>query len=84
MRSNQLIGGFAALEWAEAVTLISDDHVPDDVYEKVRLHFSEKELSDLTLAVATINGWNRLLISSRAVPGEYQPAKPPHVEKKSA
>jgi alkylhydroperoxidase family enzyme len=69
----------AALEWTEAVTLISDDHVPDEVYEKVRLHFSEKELSDLTLAVATINGWNRLLISSRAVPGEYQPAKPSHV-----
>jgi hypothetical protein len=45
------------------------------------LHFSEKELSDLTLAVATINGWNRLLISSRAVPGQYQPAKPSRVEK---
>jgi AhpD family alkylhydroperoxidase len=65
----------AALQWTEAVTLISDGHVPDEVYEKVRLHFSEKELSDLTLAVATINGWNRLLISSRAVPGEYQPSR---------
>lgn len=65
----------AALQWTEAVTLISDGHVPDEVYEKVRLHFSEKELSDLTLAVATINGWNRLLISSRAVPAEYQPSR---------
>jgi AhpD family alkylhydroperoxidase len=66
----------AALQWAEAVTVIINGHVPDEVYEEVRLHFSEKELSDLTVAVATINAWNRLLISARTVPGEYQPAKP--------
>ncbi len=65
----------AALEWAEAVTLITNGHVPDEIYEKVRPHFSEKELSDLTLAVATINVWNRLNISARTVPGNYQPAK---------
>src|SRR5919198_2756433 len=52
----------AALAWTEAVTLITDGHVPDDVYDEVRAHFSEKELADLTLAVATINAWNRLSI----------------------
>jgi AhpD family alkylhydroperoxidase len=64
----------AALAWAEAVTLIADGHVPDDVYEEVRRSFSEKELVDLTLAIVAINGWNRLAISMRAVPGTYQPA----------
>jgi AhpD family alkylhydroperoxidase len=64
----------AALEWAEAVTLIAGDRVPDAVYERVQPHFSEKELADLTLAVAHINAWNRLSISSRIVPGTYQPA----------
>ena len=62
----------AALAWTEAVTRISTDHVPDSVYERVRLHFSEKELADLTLAVATINAWNRLATAGRAVPGTYQ------------
>src|ERR1041384_3887407 len=65
----------AALEWAEAVTLITNGHVSDEVYEKVRPFFSEKELSDLTVAVATINAWNRLSISARTVPGTYQPPK---------
>jgi alkylhydroperoxidase family enzyme len=71
----------AALNWTEAVTLLTDGHVPDEVYEEVRSHFSEKELPDLTLAVATINAWNRLNIASRNVPGEYQSAKPHRVEK---
>ncbi|HEV8582113.1 MAG TPA: carboxymuconolactone decarboxylase family protein [Thermoanaerobaculia bacterium] len=65
----------AALAWAEAVTLIIGGHVPDAVYEEVRPHFSEKELSDITLAVAAINAWNRLSISARLVPGGYQPAR---------
>lgn len=65
----------AALAWTEAVTLITNDHVPDSVYEEVRPHFSEKELADLTLAVAAINAWNRLAISGRTVPGTYQPAR---------
>jgi AhpD family alkylhydroperoxidase len=64
----------AALAWAEAVTLIAGTHVPDAIYEDVRRHFSEKELSDLTLAVAAINAWNRLSIAARLVPGNYQPA----------
>ncbi|MCI0355091.1 MAG: carboxymuconolactone decarboxylase family protein [Acidobacteria bacterium] len=65
----------AALAWTEAVTLITQGHVPDAVYDAVRPHFSEKELSDLTLALATINAWNRLSIAARLVPGAYQPAK---------
>jgi len=65
----------AALAWAEAVTLVADGHVPDSVYEEVRPHFSEKELADLTLAVAAINAWNRLAIASRAEPGTYQPTE---------
>jgi len=63
----------AALAWTEAVTLVSKDHVPDAVYDEVRAHFSEKEMCDLTLAIAAINAWNRLAISSRTVPGSYQP-----------
>ena len=65
----------AALAWTEAVTRIAEGHVPDHVYEEVRPHFSEKELADLTLAVAAINAWNRLAIAGRAVPGAYQPRK---------
>jgi AhpD family alkylhydroperoxidase len=65
----------AALLWTEKLTLISNDHVPDDVYEQVRSHFTDKELVDLTLAVATINAWNRLAISFRSVPGRYKSAK---------
>jgi len=65
----------AALEWTEAVTLVTNGHVSDAVYEAVRPHFSDKELSDLTLAIAAINSWNRLSIASRTPPGTYQPAK---------
>jgi len=63
----------AALAWTEAVTEVSKSHVPDQLYENVRKHFSEKEMADLTLAIATINAWNRLSISARVVPGTYQP-----------
>jgi alkylhydroperoxidase family enzyme len=65
----------AALEWTEALTLISQTHAPDDVFERVSAHFSEKEIVDLTYAIANINTWNRLAIAVRAVPGTYQPAK---------
>jgi AhpD family alkylhydroperoxidase len=64
----------AALAWTEAVTLVADGHVPDAVYDEVRVHFGEKELADLTLAVAAINAWNRLSIAARLRPGTYQPA----------
>lgn len=64
----------AALAWAEAVTLVTNGHVPDAVYQQARAHFNEKELIDLTLAVTTINAWNRLSIASRTPPGTYEPA----------
>lgn len=63
----------AALTWTEAVTLVADGQVPDEVFERVRQQFSEKELVDLTLAIVAINGWNRFAISFRTVPGTYQP-----------
>ena len=63
----------AGLGWAEAVTLVGDTHVPDEVYAQARKHFSEKELVDLTLAIVAINGWNRLAISFRTLAGSYQP-----------
>ncbi|MGA2215415.1 MAG: carboxymuconolactone decarboxylase family protein [Bryobacteraceae bacterium] len=71
----------AALAWTEAVTLITQGHVPDAVYDEARSHFSAKELSDLTLAVASINAWNRLSIAARVVPGGYQPAKPKELKR---
>jgi AhpD family alkylhydroperoxidase len=58
----------AALAWAEAVTLISETHAPDDVYAQVRKYFSETETVNLTMLIATINTWDRLAISFRAVP----------------
>jgi AhpD family alkylhydroperoxidase len=64
----------AALAWTEAVTLVADGHVPDPAFASARAHFSEKELVDLTLAVVAINGWNRLSIAFRPVPGTYRPA----------
>ncbi|MGH9629803.1 MAG: carboxymuconolactone decarboxylase family protein [Bryobacteraceae bacterium] len=63
----------AALAWTEAVTLIHEGHAPDEVYQEVRERFSEEELVNLTMAIVTINGWNRLAIGFRAVPGSYQP-----------
>jgi len=66
----------AALAWTEAVTLISQDHVPDEVYLEARKHFAEKELVDLTLAIVAINGWNRLAISFRTPAGSYEPDHP--------
>jgi AhpD family alkylhydroperoxidase len=62
----------AALAWIEAVTLVSATHVPDSVFEEARRHFSEKEIVDLTYLASTINAWNRLAISLRAVPGHYR------------
>ena len=61
----------AALEWTEALTLISVDQVPDRVYDAVKPHFSDDELVALTFAVVTINSWNRLSISFRVPVGGY-------------
>jgi len=74
----------AALAWAESVTLVTQDHVPDEVYEQARSQFSEEELANLTLALVAINGWNRLSISLRAVPGTYQPQQYEEFIKKMA
>ena len=65
----------AALAWTEAVTLVGQGHVPDGVYQQARGSFSETELVNLTLAIIAINGWNRLAISFRTVPGTYQAAR---------
>jgi len=61
----------AALEWTEALTLVSETHAPDDVFERVRAEFSEGEVMHLTLAIVAINGWNRLNIAARTAPGDY-------------
>lgn len=58
----------AALGWVDAVTKIAEGHVPDEVYENTRRHFSEKEIVDLTAATVAINGWNRIAIAFRATP----------------
>ncbi len=63
----------AALAWTEAVTNVSSTHVPDSVYDEVRAHFSEAEVVSLTMAVATVNAWNRIAVSLRNVPGSYPP-----------
>ncbi len=68
----------AALAWTESLTLIADSNAPDEVYETARKEFSEKQLVDLTLTIVAINGWNRLAIGFRAVPGTYQPAGHTH------
>jgi len=58
----------AALAWTEALTLLADSHVPDDVYAAARAEFSESEMVDLAMAVVAINGWNRLMVSFRIPP----------------
>lgn len=63
----------AALAWTEAVTLLPNREVSDEVYDEAREHFSDEELANLTLAVVAINGWNRLSIAFRRPTGTYQP-----------
>jgi AhpD family alkylhydroperoxidase len=70
----------AALVWTEAITLISQEHAPDRIYNDVRQQFSEEELVNLTMAIVAINGWNRMAIGFRAVPGEYQPPARKHAD----
>ena len=65
----------AALAWTDAVTNVTQGHVPDAVYDMARSHFSEKELADLTWAVAAINAWNRVAIAGRAEVGTYRPGQ---------
>jgi AhpD family alkylhydroperoxidase len=63
----------AALAFAEAVTAIGQAGVPDDVYDDAKRFFSEEELVKLTMAIVTINAWNRVAITFRTEPGTYQP-----------
>jgi AhpD family alkylhydroperoxidase len=64
----------AALAWTEALTLVAESHVPDEVFEEARAQFSEQELVDLSLAIVAINGWNRVAIAFRSEPGTYRRA----------
>lgn len=63
----------AALLWCETLTLIAERGAPDDVFEQVREHFSEEEVANLTLAIVTINSWNRFAIGFKADVGNYEP-----------
>ncbi len=72
----------AALAWTEAVTLLTEGYVPDEVYEQVRQQFTEAELLSLTMQVVAINGWNRLNVSFRTVPGSYQSQRKPDPARK--
>jgi AhpD family alkylhydroperoxidase len=64
----------AALGWIEALTRVADDHVPDQAYEDARRHFNERELVNLAMVAVAINGWNRLCVAFRSLPGTYQPS----------
>ncbi|HET7932002.1 MAG TPA: carboxymuconolactone decarboxylase family protein [Rhodanobacteraceae bacterium] len=65
----------AALAWTEALTLVSESDVSDDLYAEARKQFSERELADLSFAIIAINGWNRLAIPFRSEPGHYKPGQ---------
>jgi AhpD family alkylhydroperoxidase len=65
----------AALNWAEHLTLLATQHVPDEVYAEARQQLSETELAELTLLVVTINAWNRFGVAFRLEPGHYTPAQ---------
>jgi len=62
----------AALELCEAITLVADSHVPDEVWDKASAEFEPRELAHLVFAVTAINAWNRLVISARVEPGTYR------------
>ena len=72
----------AALASTEAITLLAGHRVTDELYHAGRQHFSEKQLVDLTMAIIAINGWNRLSVAFRTVPGTYQLAS--HRERATA
>lgn len=65
----------AALELCEAITLIADGHVPDEVFERASAAFSPQELAQLVFAITAINAWNRLMLTARVEPGHYQPGQ---------
>ncbi len=61
----------AALAWCEALTNLPQSGAPDDVYEEVKQHFTDKELVELTLAIVAINSWNRLAVGFKSEVGNY-------------
>lgn len=65
----------AALAWTEALTLISQNHVSDELYEEVSSHFDDQELMALTMTIIGINGWNRLGVAFQSKVGDYEPGK---------
>jgi AhpD family alkylhydroperoxidase len=65
----------AAIELTEAITVLTDGFVPDEVYEKAAKHFEEAELAQLIAAIAVINTWNRFGVTTRMTPGHYQPGQ---------
>lgn len=65
----------AALDWAEIVTKVADNHVPDDAFRRASAVFDDKELTDLTMAIGLMNAYNRLAISFRNVPEEAANAR---------
>ncbi|MFF3243439.1 carboxymuconolactone decarboxylase family protein [Streptomyces sp. NPDC002870] len=68
----------AAIELTEAVTVLTDGFVPDEVYERAAKHFDEAELAQLISAITVINAWNRFGVSTRMVPGHYTPGQYQH------
>jgi AhpD family alkylhydroperoxidase len=71
----------AALEWTEALTLVHETHVPDEAFAAVQAQFSDEEIANLTLSIVSINGWNRICVGARVVPGDYVS---PHKKSESA
>ncbi|WP_225836135.1 carboxymuconolactone decarboxylase family protein [Streptomyces sp. NK08204] len=65
----------AAIELTEAVTVLTDGFVPDEVYDRAAGHFEEAELSQLIAAITVINAWNRIGVTTRMVPGRYRPGQ---------
>nr|WP_234375653.1 carboxymuconolactone decarboxylase family protein [Streptomyces sp. CB01373] len=65
----------AAIELTEAVTVLTDGFVPDEVYERAAAHFDEAELAHLIASITVINAWNRFGVTTRAVPGHYTPGQ---------
>ncbi len=73
----------AALAWTEAVTLVADSRVPDEVYEQARKQFTEKELVSLTMTVIAINSWNRVNVAFRTPAGHYRSSRQAHKEEQA-
>ncbi|MGZ4358952.1 MAG: carboxymuconolactone decarboxylase family protein [Gaiellaceae bacterium] len=63
----------AALLLTDALTLIAESHVPREVFDRAREHFGDEELAQLIWAIVAVNAWNRIAVSTRMLPGEYQP-----------